>query len=193
MIEVLNTCSCAFIVKAGHVIQLLFLIFWRTDTQDIRNSGIRHLQPQIQPLGFAVTFKLIAPQISKKTKQTQTPRNRHVRNVSAVIRNSRILNILTYLTNNKKWNLKIFFYLIHPMSFTSHWLHGTLFSVILTTGHTEGSQSWHTTISANPLENVTTPCWKWGRGEERTAPSIGPYTQKQDTKGRQFWQMQVKL
>ena len=130
MIEVLNTCSCAFIVKAGHVIQLLFLIFWRTDTQDIRNSGIRHLQPQIQPLGSAITFKLIAPQISKKTKQTQTPRNRHVRNVSAVIRNSRILNILTYLTNNKKWNLKIFFYLMHPMSFTSHWLHGTLFSVL---------------------------------------------------------------
>lgn len=71
MIKVLNTCSCAFIVKAGHVIQLLFLIFWRTDTQDIRNSGIRHLQPQIQPLGFTVTFKLIAPQISNKTKQNK--------------------------------------------------------------------------------------------------------------------------
>lgn len=68
MIEVLNTCSCAFIVKAGHVIQLLFLIFRRTDTQDVRNSGIRHLQPQIQPLGSAITFKLIAPQISKKNK-----------------------------------------------------------------------------------------------------------------------------
>lgn len=59
--EAQPTCGGALIVKAGHVVEFLLLVFWWTDAQHIRHGGIRHLQPQIQPFGFAVTLKFITP------------------------------------------------------------------------------------------------------------------------------------
>lgn len=50
-------------MQAGHVVEPLVLHLLGPSAHDIGHRGVGALQPRHQPLGAAVTFKGIAPQV----------------------------------------------------------------------------------------------------------------------------------